>query len=340
MSAVWDDVGARARGLATRLFTAGQLETLASARDAAELAVAFRRLGLPLSGEHEMASPAELELAVRRWAASALGILARWAGTRAAALAVIYEDEDRRSLRALLRGARRGAPAGERILGLIPTPGLPERALEELARQPTPARIAALLSAWRNPYGAALLPAARAAEPDAFALDLALNHTFATRALAAARPGGADLVTYARQTIDLENAVTALILTVAGAEIVPAGVFLPGGERVSLAVFEAAVSLREPRSAGARLADAFGRRPVAGPLRHLGGEPARLETELWRARIHELARWTRRVPLSPAPILWFALRLRGQAIDLQRILWGVTLAAPPADLSAALITIP
>ena len=96
-------------------------------------------------------------LAVRRKAAARMRLLARWAGGRDAVLAVVFEEEDRRSLRALLRGAVQGARAEERLEDLIPTPLLPERALAELARQARPAAIAALLTAWQNPYGPALL---------------------------------------------------------------------------------------------------------------------------------------------------------------------------------------
>ena len=78
MSPLWDDVNARARGLGTRLFTRGQLESLARAADAAALWAAFRRLGLPVAGEREAATSPELELAVRRWAAAALRTPALW----------------------------------------------------------------------------------------------------------------------------------------------------------------------------------------------------------------------------------------------------------------------
>jgi hypothetical protein len=48
----------------------------------------------------------------------------------------------------------------------------------------------------------------------------------------------------------------------------------------------------------------------------------------------------RLAPLGPGPVLWFALRLRAQVVDLQRIVWGAVLSAPRADLAAALVTAP
>jgi len=340
VSPSWDGVNARARGLGTRLFTRGQLESLTRAPDLAALTEGMRRLGLPVTGEREVATPAELELAVRRWAAAALRTLARWAGPRVAALAVIYEEEDRRSLRAILRGAIRGAAADARLSGLIATPGLPERALEELARQPTPAAIAALLTAWRHPYGTALAQAAGAGQPDPFAIDVALDRAFAVRAVAAARRAGGELLEYVRETVDLSNALTAVVLAVAGRDVVPKDVFLPGGERITITVFEEAAALGEPGAAGMRLARGFAPTALAEPFRHVARDLADLEEELLRVRIRQIARRTRLSPLGPGPVLWFSLRLRAQVVDLQRIVWGAALSAPRAALAAALVTAP
>jgi vacuolar-type H+-ATPase subunit C/Vma6 len=338
MRPTWDDVNARSRGLGTRLFTRVQLESLARAPDPAALTEGLRRLGLPVAGERDVAPPTELELAVRRWAAVALRTLARWAGPRVAALAVLYEEEDRKSLRAIVRGAIRGAAADTRLSGLIPTPALPERALEELARQPTPAAVASLLSAWRHPYGAVLAQAAGTGQPDPFALDAALDRAFAARAVAAARRAGRELLAYTRETVDVSNAVTALVLVVAGRDVVPKDVFLPGGERITITVFEEAVALGEPGAAGMRLARGFGRTALAAPFRHVTRDFADLEEELLRVRVREIARRARRSPLGPEPVLWFALRLRAQVVDLQRIVWGAALSAPRGALTAAIVT--
>jgi vacuolar-type H+-ATPase subunit C/Vma6 len=333
----WEDVAARARGLATHLLSSAELQVLSRAPDIPVLEAELRRLGFPLAGRGDL-DPAELELAVRRWAAAALATLARWAGERATALAIIYEDEDRKSLRALLRGALCGAPADARLSGLIPTPALPERALEELARQVSVSAIVTLLQVWANPYGADLAAAARAAEPDPFAIDLALDRTFASRSLSAARRGGPDLVAFVRESLDLANALTAVLLAVAGKDVVPKDAFLPGGVRVSIVTFEEAAAAGGPGLAGIRLARAFAPSPLASAFRDLAADPSRLEDELLRLRVQAL-RWRVRLsPLGPAPVLWFALRLRACVVDLQRIIWGAALAAPGADLVASLVT--
>lgn len=332
----WDDVNARARGLSTHLLSADELQLLSRAADRAALANELGRLGFPVSAEG-IPTAAELELAVRRWAAAALGTLARWAGRRTAALAVIYEDEDRKSLRAILRGATRGA-AESRLSGLTPTPALPERALEELARQPSVTAIATLLQVWRNPYGQALAPLARTAQPDLFAIDLALDRTFAARALAAARSAGAELLGFVRETVDVANAITAIVLSSAGRDVTPKEAFLPGGDRVSIVAFEEAAAAGGPVAAGVRLARAFAPGPLSSAFRDLAADPDALEDEVLRIRVRALALRVRLAPLGPAPALWFALRLRAQVIDLQRIVWGAALAAPPAAVAAALVT--
>ncbi|MGE5141846.1 MAG: V-type ATPase subunit [Acidobacteriota bacterium] len=333
----WDDVNARARGLSTHLLSASELRLLSRTAGLAALANELGRRGFPVSAE-AIPTPAEVELAVRRWAAAALGTLARWAGRRTPALAVIYEDEDRKSLRAIIRGAARGAATEARLSGLIPTPALPERALEELARQASVAAIATLLQVWHNPYGLALAPLARTAQPDSFAIDLVLDRTFAARALSAARPAGAELLGFVRETVDVANATTAIVLSSAGKDLTPKEAFLPGGDRVSIVAFEEAAAAGGPVAAGGRLARTFAPGPLSSAFRDLAADPDALEDEVLRIRVRALALRVRLAPLGPAPALWFALRLRAQVIDLQRIAWGAALAAPPADIVAALVT--
>jgi vacuolar-type H+-ATPase subunit C/Vma6 len=169
-------------------------------------------------------------------------------------------------------------------------------------------------------------------------LDLALDRTFAARALSAAQRMGGDLSAYVRETVDLTNALTALVLAVAGRDVVPKDAFLQGGERISIAVFEEAAALGEPGAAGMRLSRALAPAAVAEPFRHLATDLAGLEDQLLRARIHSVTWQTRRSPLGPAPVLWFALRLRAQVVDLQRIIWSAALGVPRAAVSAALVT--
>jgi vacuolar-type H+-ATPase subunit C/Vma6 len=336
---VWDDLNARASGLGTHLLSRPQLEGLAREPDLPALGDALRRFGIVTGESAATVLPEDLELAIRRWAAASLRTLARWAGPRSAALPTLFEDEDRRSLRAILRGAVHGSPAERRLAGLVPTPALPERALQELARAPTAAAVATLLAAWRHPYAVPLAPAIGTTQPDLFALELALARAFADRAVRAARRAGdAGLLRFARETIDLENALSAVVLTMEGKDVVPKDVFLAGGDRVSIVAFEEAIALGEPGAAGAQLAVALGDPPIATALRQAARDPASLEDDLLRARLHVLARRVRQAPLGALPVLWFGLRLRAQVVDLRRIVWAVTLGAPRGAMVEGLVT--
>jgi vacuolar-type H+-ATPase subunit C/Vma6 len=332
----WEDLDARARGLATHLLGRAELQALAQAPDRAALAEALRHRGYPV--EEGEPTAAALELALRRVAGQRLGVLARWSGVRADALTVLFEDEDRRSLRALLRGAVQGAAAEARLAGLVPTPTLPERALRELAQRDKPAAIAALLTAWRNPYGSALLAVASAAQPDLFRLELLLNRTFAARALRAARHTG-PLAAYVRETIDLENAFSALVLAAEGKDVTPKDAFLPGGERLSIAAFEIAAAAGDVAEATRRLAASFAGTALARAFDGRAGDTAQLEATVLRIRVRELMHAMRVTPLGPAPVLAYVLRLRAEMEDLRRIIWGVALAAPRAGLVRALVTV-
>lgn len=339
MSPVWDDLNARARGLGAHFLTRTQLETLAREPDMPALAAALRHYGVLTAAFTEVPRPEELELAIRRWAATALRILARWAGPRSAALPFVFDDEDRRSLRAIFRGAVQRAPAEGRLAGLIPTPTLPERALEALASAPTAAAASALLAAWHHPLAPAVAPASAAAQPDLFALESALSQALAVRAReAAARAHSRALRTAVREAIDLDNVRTAMLLTTIRRDVVARDQFLPGGARVSIAVFGEAVATGEPHAAGARLAVALSGTPYADLFVGQLADPDLFDDEVLRRRLRDLARRARRDPVGPLPLLWFALRLRAQLLDLQRIIWTVALGAPRQSLTRMLAT--
>jgi len=336
---MWDDVNARVRGLATHFLTRSQLEGLARAPDLPALAEALRQHGVPVPEPAGLVHPEAVELGIRRWGATSLGILARWAGPRAAALPLIFDDEDRRSLRAIFRGAIERAPAERRLAGLIPTPALPERALEELARSPTASAAATLLAAWHHPFAAALAPVVAEALPDLFALDLTLARAYVDRASTASRAMRDEGVrAVVRDMIDLENGLAAIVLATEGKDVIPKQIFLPGGARVSIVAYEEAIATRDPGAAGAKIAVALGGTPYADAFRRSAHDPVLLEDELLRRRLRAIAHRVRLAPLGPVPVLWFGLRLRVQMIDLQRVVWTVALGAPRPRLAETLAT--
>jgi vacuolar-type H+-ATPase subunit C/Vma6 len=339
VSPVWDDLNARARGLRTHLLDRSRLEALAREPDLACLAEGLRQDGV-VSGESTgPVRSTDLELAIRRWAAGLLRILARWAGKRGEALPFVFEDEDRRSIRAMLRGVAQHAPAEARLAGLIPTPALPERALEELAHAPTAAAVVGHLTAWRHPFAADLAGAVGAAQPDLYRIEQLLARVVAAHARRAGRKAHDTLLaTYVADTVDLENAVTAITLAMESTDVVPVELFLPGGRQLGITAFEEAIATHEPGAAGRRIARDFAESPYRGVILHGARAPAGLEDEILRSRLRVTARQVRLAPLGPIAVMHFALGLRAQVIDLQRIVWTVALQAPRSEVSANLTT--
>jgi vacuolar-type H+-ATPase subunit C/Vma6 len=340
MSPLWDDVNARVSGLQTHLLSRGQLESLSRETDLAALSDALRRDGIVAGDEMPGVRSGELDQAVRRWAAGLLSILARWAGPRNEALPFVFDDEDRRSIRAMLRGAVQHASPEQRLAGLIPTPNLPERSLEVLSQSATPAKVVGHLAAWRHPFAQDLAEAIGPAEPDLYRLETMLARASARHARRAARAArDARLAAFVVDAIDLENAVTAIVLSLEGADVTPRDLFLPGGRRLAIGDFEEAIATHEPAAAGMRLSRALAGTPFATIIAHGSIAPVALEDELLRCRLRVTARQVALAPLGPIAVIHFALRLRAQVIDLERIVWTVALGAPRGEVATNLTTV-
>ena len=323
----WEDVNARVRGLGTRLLGPESLAELARAPDLPALAAALQARGL-LGGEPPVATASALALALRRAAARDVRLIHRWLGSRDELVAVVLDAEDRRSLRALVRGAVAGAAAETRLAGLVPTPRLPERLLRELADRSRVREQAALLVTAGHPAGAPLLAAAGESDPDLFALELALLRTFAERASRGARRAGGLLAEYVGTWIDLENCRTALELTARQGDEPAHTTFLPGGRELELPAFARAAAAATPGDAARILGNALGGGTFALLLRHHAGNLTALE----RAVQVELTAWLRHHarldPLGPAPLLLWFHRLAAQAEALGALVWSIDLGVP------------
>ncbi len=325
MSAGLEAFTVRAAGLAGRLLTPEGRHRILGAPDLPGLARELSAAGYP-SAEARPDAPS-LELAVRRGASARLRQLAHWdpAGRLGP---LLFADEDRRSLRAVLRGAVANLSPEARLAGTLPTPRLPERALTELARQPSVAAIAALLAVWRSPY-AEPLAAALDDKPDLLELEVALGRRIAADQLRAAGrdAGWRDFV---RESIDLDNLRTALILAGRGDEIDPAHLFIPGGVVLTAERF-ASIARTPDAAAGYRLAaSAWAGTALAAPVDRGHIAPLALEPELEDLRRRAWRRRARGEPLGAAPVVYYLLRLRTEVRLLQRVVWGLALGAPPA----------
>lgn len=324
---MWVALNARARGLSSRLLGRSVLARLAAVADVRALARALDEAGYPgASGEAQQ--PRDLERRVRRVAAARLRVLARWGTELSGPLRVLFEDEDRRSLQSIVRGAVGGVDAETRLAPAIPTPLLPERALQELAAQPAPAGVAALLMIWDNPYGPPILAEARRPEPDLLALEYDIHRTFFRRALDGARRDGRELVRYVEALIDLENAWSAFALS-GREEEATRDYFLEGGRRLDREIF---LSVAVARGDSSTTREALRRAFQGSPLERIFGVAApdltRLDDAALAVLLEGWRRSSRSEPLGPGPSLAYALRLRAESRDLRRLIWGLSLGGP------------
>ena len=333
---LWGDLDARARGLETRLPTREGLARLAASADRAELDRALHEI----LGLRETTPPRTPERAVRDAMAERIDLLRTWAGPdREGALRVVFEDEDRRSVRRLLRGAAQGAPAEARLAGLVPTPTLPAATLEALARERSPERVAEGLSERDHPYGPPLVERIEAGPFDLFSLEVGILRTFAERALESAA-ADARLEAHVRETIDLANAWAGLLSGSFTADIDADSVFVDGGVAIDRATYGEAARIDDVERSREAIARAFRSagsslwRPFADRVL----DPSRLEPAVLAARIDALHDLALRDPLSPAPLLKYVLRLRALALDLRRIVWGIALGAPASIVGAEWVT--
>jgi len=336
MARYFGDINTRARGLRTHLLSSGDLDRLARA---SSLAVLQRELSaLGRARADGPATPASLEHSIRRWAASQMAVLERWCtDARRAALSVIFEDEDRRSIQALLRGAARGTATETRMTALIPSRSLPERALLTLAKQPTPADVVRLLVLWGHPFGSALVRAASAARPSLFEIEIELQRAFAQRASSSAEEGGRQLLEYVQQIVDLMNAWSVLLHFDERDRSIVEHTFVDGGRWITRELFHTLMNLEAREDVEKQLASSLRSSAFAPVFRGKIENLAELEGAALRAQIEWQNRAVRLDPSGAAPVVGFAIELRAQVLDLMAIVWGVALRAPGALIEAELV---
>ncbi len=325
---------ARARGLATHLATRAELEALAGA-DVEALAAALGRGGRfePIAAP---VSAASIEQSARRTAARHLGLLARW--DAAPALEVFWADQERRALRALLRGAAASEPAEDRLAGLVPTPLLPERALAALAHEPTAARVAAHLVVLAYPGAGELAELASRAHPVLFELELALLRELAARLARASSSADANLRRVIAWKMDVTNAVTALTIAAGPRDVDAPACFLSGGRALGRDGFLDACAADSRLECGDRLSRALGESPLAGIVREVAGDGGRLERRASSALLAAQGCAARIEPLSSAPLVEFLLLVEAQSLDVRRLAWGAALGAPASVVVSELVT--
>ena len=330
------DINTRARGLRTHLLPASDLERLA--RGTSLLVLQRELSGLGYLRSDTPATAMSLEKAVRRHAAGQMAILERWCtGDRRATFAVIFEDEDRRSIQAILRGAQQGTATEARMAGLVPTTSLPERALLTLAGLPTPTDVIRMLALWNHPLGASLVAAASGPHPSLFEIEVELQRAFARRASARAHLGGSQLVEYVKQVVDVMNTWSALLHFVERDPAIVDMTFVDGGRWLTRDVFRKLMSLETRPQLEKRLAWELRNSALGSAFRHDIEDLAQLESAMLHAQIDWQNRAVRIDPSGAAPIIGFAIELRAEVLNLRRIIWGVALRAPAALIQADMV---
>jgi vacuolar-type H+-ATPase subunit C/Vma6 len=329
---------ARARGLGSHLLTRETLEALAEAGDVPALARAIARLGTAIEPIGDVPDVFAIERAIGRTAGRHLRTLQRWQKRTPGVLDVFVADQDRRSLRALLRGAVQGALTAARLEGLLPTPTLPLRALTELARQPSPATVVGHLVLLNHPDAPRLLPLVRKAQPDLFAIDAALLRGFAARATEAAARGDRTLRTFVAERLDICNAQNAILIAGGPREIELAEGFVEGGQWLSLAGFVSVALTTSPQAALAALRTALAGSPLAASLPVVASDPSHLDRTYLRDALQRLAHTARLEPLTTAPLLRVLLGIDAQSRDLRTLAWGAALGTPPSLRIQQLVT--
>ena len=337
MAVYLGDLNARARGLRTRLLRHQDVERLTHARS---LFAVQRELGaLGFATARVPATAGSLEQATRQRAAELTSILRRWGSDeREPILSVLLEDEERRSIDRILRGAEQGAASDARLSGLVPTGRLSERALQVLAGQPTMADVVRMLLLWNHPFGPPLVELVNVTRPSLVDVEVALQRTFARRALARAHKGGRDLLDYARELADLMNAWSALLHFSERDPAIAELTFIEGGRCIDRDSFAALLERQSLDEVWAGLTRAFGDSPLCTVFSGDTRDIASLESAVLQAQIEEQGRRARVRPEGAAPLIRFYLGLRAEAIDLRRIIWGVSLGTPAPILRTQLVT--
>ncbi|MBK7078920.1 MAG: hypothetical protein IPH44_42310 [Myxococcales bacterium] len=320
----WVDLVARARGRSTHLAAEDALAAIDRAADRGALLAALAQAGWVIAPTADaLAAARALDEAATARATAELALLTRWAAARTAALAVIVADEDRRTLRGIVRGLTAAAAPTSRLRGAVATPDLPASALRELAAAATGPALAAALTQLAHPAAVALAPALTHQPLEPLAVEQALAAWFAARARAGAHAAGdRALAEHVAQAIDAENAAAALALANRGRGLAADSAFLIGGRRVDRATFLAAARAA-PAACVSTLAAALVGTPLVTAVD--GGAPDAIEraTQAWQLATQ--ARWRRVEPLGLGPVLWLWLRMRREHAQVRLAAWRLAL---------------
>jgi len=327
---------ARAKGLVQHCLSRETLETLAAADDLAALARSLARVGA-IEPIGESVDVYGLERAIARTADRQLRTLYRWQERATSVLDIFVAHQDRRSLRALLRGAAQGAAPQARLEGLLPTWSLPRLALTALARQASPADVVRQLVLLAHPDAPRLVPLVHTAQADLLTVDVALLAGFAERAERAAAGAGDASVEFVSTMIDAANVQNAITIAGEPRDLDHAALFVQGGRWLSERTFLSAA--RQTRQhAITTLAAALARSPLAPLLPVVVTDVVNVDRTFLITTLQRLTRASRLDPLGDAPLLRALLLIDAQSRDVRTLAWGAVLGTPLSLRKQQLVT--
>jgi V/A-type H+-transporting ATPase subunit C len=331
-------LAARAKGLATHLLARETLEALADAEDLGALARGLSRLATSIDPVGDPPDAFAIERAAGQTVNRHLRTLYRWQQRTPGVLDVFTAHQDRRSLRALLRGAAQGAPSEARLAGLLPTPSLPRLALIGLARQGSPAEVVGQLALLAHEDAPRLQGLVGKSQVDLLEVDVALLRGFADRATRAAAAADETVRDLVGALIDIGNVQNAMFISSAPRDLNPAEIFVFGGRWFSTRAFVSAASTGSAQHALAMIATELAKSPLASVLPVTAGEVGHLDRAFLGAALDWLTRAARLNPLSAAPLLLVLFLIEAQTRDLRALAWGAALGAPPSLRKQQLVT--
>jgi vacuolar-type H+-ATPase subunit C/Vma6 len=325
------DVVVRARGLATHLLDHRAMLHLSRASGSSALAGALENVGYwpaPSAAGQALSAAAVVDRTIEHEISKRLAVLARWLDDRIAQFGGLFEAEVRDILRVRLRELTAG-----RGTTSVPTPGSGWPALRQLRSVIASAtgipELMRALARVQSPYAGPLASALRQHDEDPRALETALDRSWARRARRAASRGGAPLLGWVEDEIDLHNAWETLVGN--------AGSHLEGGRQLPHSLCETIASEPDEASRRRRLARTFRVGALAGVFDDPEIEFALLEARARAARIADARRAARLDPIGASSILEVVLRLQAERADLRCISWGVAAGLSHETIVARLV---
>lgn len=312
------DVVVRARGLANHLLDRMTLHQLARSSGSGVLAGALEDVGYwpaPSAAGPAPSAARVVERTIEHETLARLSVLARWLGERMALFVALFEHETRDVLRIRLREILAG---GERVSATAEArggwPDLRE-VRAAIARAADVPELVRVLTRQGSPYAAPLAASLREHGDEPFALEAALDRTWARRARAGSARLGGSLLGFVEDEIDLRNAWGAL----AGA----GRLFVEGGRALPRALHDSIAAEPEEPGRRRRLARAFHGGLLQGVFDDPDAGLEALEARARAARIVGAHRAARLDPIGVSPILEVVLRLWAERADLRCIGFGV-----------------